>query len=186
MSDRILDDDLIPAVVRDGVVEQLRRSWIQFLVVFIGDISGYLLEHLVGLGAQIRAGDLDLFAHVWRGDSLGEFAGGLVVIFRDLAMAVLMFDHMLGYPGWHPDVDVELQRDLDPRDGDGRVCSIRLSRLPANTGAGQEMGIALRAFPRGQGWHIGRRRVWVKRAARESNRLLVNCRHGSFPKRPSR
>src|SRR6266436_1983751 len=94
VSDRILDDDLIPAVVRDGVVEQLRRSWIQFLVVFIGDISGYLLEHLVGLGAQIRAGDLDLFAHVWRGDSLGEFAGGLVVIFRDLAMAVLMFDHI--------------------------------------------------------------------------------------------
>lgn len=186
MSDRILDNDLIPAVVRDGVVEQLRRPWIQFLVVFIGDFSSHLLEHLVGLGTQIRAGDLDLFAHVCRSDSLGELVGGLVVKFRDLAMAVLMFDHMLGYPGRHPDGDGELQRDLDLRDGDGRVCSIRLSRLPANTGAGQEMGIALRAFPRGQGWHIGRRRVWVKGAAREGNRLLVNCRHGSFPQRPSR
>ena len=67
-----------------------------------------MLEHLAGLGIQIRAGDVDLFAHVCRGDSLGEFVGGLVVIFRDLAMAFLMFDHMLGYPGRHPDVDVEL------------------------------------------------------------------------------
>jgi len=80
-SDCILDNDVVPAVVRDGVVEQLRRPWIQFLVVFIGDISSHLLEHLAGLGAQIRAGDLDLFAHVFRGDSLGEFVGGLVVKF---------------------------------------------------------------------------------------------------------
>src|SRR6266852_4211273 len=28
VSDSILDDDLIPAVVGDGVVEQLRRSWV--------------------------------------------------------------------------------------------------------------------------------------------------------------
>jgi hypothetical protein len=26
--DSILDDDLIPAVVGDGVVEQLRRAWV--------------------------------------------------------------------------------------------------------------------------------------------------------------
>ena len=151
MSDGILDDDLVAAVVGDGVVEQLGRSGIQFLVVFTGDLGGHLLEHLAGLSVQILAGDLKLFAHVRRGDALGEFAGGLVVIFRDLAMAVLMFDHMLGCAGRHPDVDVKLQRDLDLRDGDGRVCGIRLSRLPADTGAGQELGIALRAFPRGQG-----------------------------------
>src|SRR5882672_735537 len=51
VSDRILDNDLIPAVVRDGVVEQLRRFWVQFLAVFLGDLGGHLLEHLAGLGA---------------------------------------------------------------------------------------------------------------------------------------
>jgi len=53
VSDCIVDNNLIPAVVGDGVVEQLRRSGIQFLVVFSGDLGGHLLEHLAGLGAQI-------------------------------------------------------------------------------------------------------------------------------------
>jgi len=91
-------------------------------------------------------GDLDLLAHVCRGDSLGEFVSGLVVKFRDLAMAFFMFDHMLGYPSWHPDRDVELQNHLDLRDGDGRMGGIRLSRLAADTGVGQEIGFALRVF----------------------------------------
>jgi len=52
------------------------------------------LEYLGGLGAQVRAGDLDLFADVCHGDALGDFVGILVVGFRDLAMAFLMFDHM--------------------------------------------------------------------------------------------
>ena len=46
-----------------------------------------------------------------------------------------------------PDGDVELQRHLDLRDGDGRVRGIRLPSLPANAGDRQEIGIALRVFP---------------------------------------
>ena len=113
MIDGILNDDLIAAVVGDGVVKELRRFGIQFPVVFIGDFGAHLLERLDGLGVQIRAGDLDLFAHVGRGDSLGELVGGLVIIFRNLAMAFLMFDHVRSYAGRHPDGDVELQRHLD-------------------------------------------------------------------------
>jgi len=40
----------------------------------------------------------------------------------------------------------------------------------------------LGGFPLGKGWHIGRRRGRVKRAAREPSRLLDDRRHGSFPK----
>jgi len=101
-------------------------------------------------------------------------------------MAFLMFDHMLGYPDRHPDVDVELQGHGDLRDGEGLVCGIRLSRLPADTGVGQEIGIALRALARSQGRHIGWRRGRVKRAVRDRNRLLVDCRHRSFPMLPPR
>ena len=181
MGDSILDDDLIAAMVGDGVVEQLRRCGVQCLVVFIGDIGSHLSEQLAGLGIQIRASDVDLFADVGRGDSFGELFGGLVIVFRDLAMALLMFDHVLGYLGRHPDGNVELQRHLDLRDRDCRVRGVRLPSLSADTGIGKEFGIALRVFPSSQGRHIGRRSGRIKRAVREIDRLYINCRPGRFP-----
>ena len=94
------------------------------------------MEQLFGLSVHIRAGDVELFAHVSRGDSLGELVGGLVVKFRNLAMAILMFDDVGSYAGRHPDGDVELKRHLDLRDGDGRVRGICWTSLAADTGAG--------------------------------------------------
>src|SRR5436853_7374263 len=57
---------------------------------------------------------------------------------------------------------------------------IGLLSLPSDTSVGQEIGIALRLFPRGQGWHIGRRTGRIKSAVRESDRLPIDCRGRCF------
>ena len=98
------------------------------------------------IGVEIGSSDVNSFADVGRGDALGEFVGGLVVVFGNLAMTVLVIGYDLGCPGWYPDVDLQLQVHLDLRDGYGRVCWIGSSRLAANAGSGQEIGITLRAF----------------------------------------
>jgi hypothetical protein len=139
-----------------------------------------LLERLSGLGAQIRAGDFDLLAHISRGDLFGDFVGGLVIRFRDFPMAPLMFGHVLAYPGWQPDADVELQRHVDLRDGNGRVRGIGLSSFPADTGVSLEVGIALCVFPWGKRRHIGRWSARIKRAAGENDRPLVDYRRVNF------
>ena len=144
------------------------------------------MEQLGGFGTEIRAGDLDPFAEIFRGDLLDESVGGLVVVFRDLAMAFLMFDDVWGYADGHPDVDIELQRHIDLGDGDSRVCGICPVRLPADSGVGHEIGVAHGDFPGSEGWYIGRRRGWVKGAVHESNGQLVDCRHERFPELRSR
>jgi hypothetical protein len=98
-----------------------------------------------------------------------------------LAMPVLVRGHDLSCPSRQPDVDVELQRHDDLRDRERRVRGICSSRLAADAGSRQKIGIALCAFPRWKGWHISRWCGWVKRAAGENDGFLLD-QYRSFPR----
>jgi hypothetical protein len=82
-------------------------------------------------------------------------------------MAFLMFNDALSYVVGHPDGEVKLQIHLDVRDGDGRVCGIRLTILSGDSSIRQKIGIARRVFALGQWRHVGRPVGWIKGAARE-------------------
>ena len=135
-----------------------------------------------GLRALLIAeGDITIVAEAQTGREAVQLAANLhpEVVVMDLAMPLLMLGHNLSCPSRQPDVDVEFQRHDDLCDGDGSVGGIGFSRLAADTGSRQEIGIALSVFPRRQGWHIRRRRGRIKRVARENHGFLVD-HHRSF------
>jgi len=104
--DGVLRNDSISGVVRDVVVQELRGVGVQLVVVFLGDLVGGLQEGFRTLGIEIGASDVNVFADVGGADLLSELVGGLIVIFRNLAMPVLVVDDNLAGAAWNPDVDL--------------------------------------------------------------------------------
>jgi hypothetical protein len=174
----LLDGNPIAGVVGDGVIEQLRGPRIYLQIVFGSDVAGHLLKHLARFGIQVRTSDLDLSAHVGGSDTVGEFVGGLVIEFRDLAMPILVFDHVFGRADRKPDVDIEVQRYFDLCEHDDSVRGIRFSRLASDAGTGKEIGIAHGNFSHGQRWHSDLRVDWVKVVGRENDRQSEDSKRG--------
>ena len=78
-------------------------------------------EQFVGLGVEVGAGDFGLLVEILCGDAADELVSGLIIKFGNLAMAVFVFDDVLGGVGGDPDGDGELQVYVDVRDDDGGV-----------------------------------------------------------------
>lgn len=180
VGDGVLDDGFVAAVVGDVVVEELGWGGIQFLVVVGGDIGGDLLEDFAGLGVEIGAGDFEALPEVLRGDLGGEFIGGLVVILGNLAVALLVFDEVIGCADGHPDVDDELQRNIRLAYGDGGMGGIGLVGQAPDGGVGNKIGIADGDLAGAQLRHVGRRGGGVKGAGSEGDRQLADSGNEDF------
>lgn len=87
------------------------------------------MEELIGFGLEIGAGDFNLFAEVGGGDALGEFIGGLVKIFGDFLVTLLVFGDLGSYVVGDPDSQVQLEIYIDVGDGDHGVGGIGLARF---------------------------------------------------------
>lgn len=135
MGNRIGGDDTAAAVVGNGVVKELCRFGVHFLAVFIRDFMAGLQERFARFSIQVCAADFDLFAQIRYGDPMGELVRRLIIVFRNAPMTILMIGDVRIYVGRHPDCNLQLQVDLDVRDGHGSVRCIQLPRLSADIGA---------------------------------------------------
>ena len=175
MGDGIAGGDSIAAVIRDGVIKQLRWVGVEQPVVFSGDFSSYLLQYFVGFGAGIGARDFHHAADVSRGNTLGDCIGSLVIVFRDLAMTFFVFMDVLRYAVGHPYGEVELQGHFDLGDSERCARGISLQRVPAYRGTRKKTGIALGVLGSSKRRHFGGGIGRIKSALSEIDRLFDNC-----------